>query len=135
MLLSALLTLEMPLMPTPSSARSSTQTIPKLSPSFRPTDRLRIQVTASLSSWWDAILKGGSRRYSDVRGRVEGRDGRGQSPNGRLSVTVVVAARRARLAQVPQQLPRDHQPLDLVRTLVDLCDLRVAHHSLDRVLL
>ena len=29
---------------------------------------------------------------------------------------------------------RDHQALDLVRALVDLRDLRVAHHPLDRVL-
>src|SRR3954468_24808432 len=34
-----------------------------------------------------------------------------------------------------QQLARDHEPLNLVRPLVDLRDLRVAHHALDRVLL
>src|SRR4051794_41617739 len=28
----------------------------------------------------------------------------------------------------------DHEPLDLVRALVDLRDLRVAHHPLDRIL-
>jgi hypothetical protein len=33
------------------------------------------------------------------------------------------------------QRPRDHQALDLVRALVDLRDLRVAQHPLDRVLL
>src|SRR5919108_3471360 len=32
-------------------------------------------------------------------------------------------------------LARDHEPLDLVSALVDLRDLRVAHHPLDRVLL
>ena len=32
-------------------------------------------------------------------------------------------------------LAGDHEPLDLVRPLVDLGDLRVAHHPLDRVLL
>src|SRR2546421_819293 len=32
-------------------------------------------------------------------------------------------------------LTRDHEPLDLVRPLVDLRDLRVPHHPLDRVLL
>jgi hypothetical protein len=38
-------------------------------------------------------------------------------------------------AEAAQQLPRDHDPLDLVRALVDLRDLGVAHHPLDRVLL
>src|SRR6187200_2565251 len=28
----------------------------------------------------------------------------------------------------------DHEPLDLVRALVDLRDLRIAHHALDRIL-
>src|SRR3954465_11711308 len=32
-------------------------------------------------------------------------------------------------------LARDHEPLDLVRALVDLRDLRVAHHPLDGILL
>src|ERR1022692_3094329 len=32
-------------------------------------------------------------------------------------------------------LARDHEPLDLLRALVDLRDLRVAHEALDRVLL
>ena len=35
---------------------------------------------------------------------------------------------------VRQQGPRDDQPLDLLRPLVELGDLRVAHHPLDRVL-
>src|SRR5262245_48157962 len=34
-----------------------------------------------------------------------------------------------------QHLPRDHEALDLVRALVDLRDLRVAHHPLDGVFL
>src|SRR5215469_16139511 len=40
--------------------------------------------------------------------------------------------KRARLAQ---HLAGDHEPLDLLRPLVDLRDLRVAHEALDRVLL
>jgi hypothetical protein len=32
-----------------------------------------------------------------------------------------------------EELPRHHHPLDLVRPLVDLGDLGVAHHPLDRV--
>src|SRR6476619_975508 len=39
---------------------------------------------------------------------------------------------RARLAQ---HLAGDHESLDLLRSLVDLRDLRVAHEALDRVLL
>src|SRR6476646_1670128 len=39
---------------------------------------------------------------------------------------------RARLAQ---HLAGDHEPLDLLRALVDLRDLGVAHEALDRVLL
>ena len=48
-------------------------------------------------------------------------------------------ARRTREPQVSgrisplQQLPRHHHPLDLVGALVDLGDLGVAHHPLDRV--
>src|SRR5215213_317021 len=38
-------------------------------------------------------------------------------------------------AALAQHLPGDHEPLDLVRALVDLRDLRVPHHALDRVLL
>src|SRR6266852_4166945 len=33
-----------------------------------------------------------------------------------------------------QHLARDHQPLDLVRSFVDLRDLRVPHHPLERIL-
>src|SRR3954449_11119857 len=40
-----------------------------------------------------------------------------------------------RRALLVDHLARDHQPLDLVRALVDLRDLRVAHHPLDGVLL
>ena len=42
--------------------------------------------------------------------------------------------RRREGARLLQHLARDHEPLDLVRALVDLGDLRVAHHPLDRVL-
>src|SRR6266508_2144483 len=34
-----------------------------------------------------------------------------------------------------EHLARDHEPLNLIRALVDLRDLGVAHHSLHRVLL
>src|SRR3990172_1579873 len=33
----------------------------------------------------------------------------------------------------PQELPRDHEPLDLARSLADLRELRVPEHPLDRV--
>src|SRR4029079_10975678 len=36
---------------------------------------------------------------------------------------------------LPADLARDPEPLDLVGALVDLGDLGIAHHSLDRVLL
>src|SRR5688572_31684153 len=38
-------------------------------------------------------------------------------------------------ALLAQHLAGDHEPLDLLRALVDLCDLRVAHEALDGVLL
>src|SRR5215468_2516134 len=40
-----------------------------------------------------------------------------------------------RVALLPDHLAGDHEALDLVRALVDLRDLRVAHHALDGVLL
>src|SRR3954471_5582258 len=43
---------------------------------------------------------------------------------GGMAPTVALAPHRA----------GDHEPLDLVRALVDLGDLRVAHHPLDRIL-
>src|SRR5262249_9434702 len=43
--------------------------------------------------------------------------------------------RQSRPALLAHHLAGDHEPLDLVRALVDLGDLRVAHHPLDRVLL
>src|SRR5205085_7390242 len=42
--------------------------------------------------------------------------------------------RQQERALLLDHLARDHQSLDLVRALVDLRDLRVAHHPLDRVL-
>src|SRR5262249_53186774 len=40
-----------------------------------------------------------------------------------------------RSSLLAHHLARDHEPLDLVRALVDLSDLGVAHHPLDGVLL
>src|SRR5262245_23064782 len=36
------------------------------------------------------------------------------------------------LREILEQMPRNHDPLDLARSLSDLADLRVAHHALDR---
>jgi hypothetical protein len=36
------------------------------------------------------------------------------------------------LDQVLEEVPRDHDALDLARALADLADLRVAHHTLNR---
>src|SRR5689334_2400516 len=52
------------------------------------------------------------------------------------SVITQHAPRTTTLTALPRvQLPRDHDPLDLARPLVDLGDLRLAEEALDRVLL
>src|SRR5688572_18549189 len=38
------------------------------------------------------------------------------------------------LSRLPEDLPGDDHPLDLVGTFVDLGDLRIAHEAFDRVL-
>src|SRR5689334_16171537 len=45
------------------------------------------------------------------------------------------AAQDLRPAELLQDLPRDHQPLDLRGALADLADLGVAEHALHRVVL
>ena len=90
------------------------------------------------------IVNGRSRRC----GRIAGRDRLVVVEEVALRDPVVreedaVARSRAvtrghcerRAALLAQHLAGDHEPLDLVRALVDLGDLRVAHHPLDRVLL
>src|SRR5580765_2131475 len=55
-------------------------------------------------------------------------------PNASGGASLANAREQGR-ALLLDHLARDHEPLDLVRALVDLRDLRVAHHPLDRVLL
>src|SRR4051812_9711514 len=49
------------------------------------------------------------------------------------ATTAANAMRRGPATSAPHR-PGDDDPLDLVRALVDLGDLRVAHHPLDRIL-
>jgi VIT1/CCC1 family predicted Fe2+/Mn2+ transporter len=55
---------------------------------------------------------------------------------GRSAVSVGGSRRSgAALAlRLARERPRDHEALDLLRALVDLRDLRIAHHALDRIL-
>src|SRR6478672_11775328 len=59
------------------------------------------------------------------------------SPSGRSRVTVGTTTRLAPGSELGlhpgEELTCHHDPLDLVGALVDLGDLRVAHHPLDRV--
>src|SRR5204862_2895647 len=52
-----------------------------------------------------------------------------------LSATTAANAMRPTGGTLGTHRPRDHDALDLVGALVDLRDLRVAHHALDRVFL
>src|SRR5262249_27313839 len=60
-------------------------------------------------------------------------------PSQRCSGSAPISSRSAvapvrRRPELAEQLAGDHHPLDLVGALVDLGDLRVAHHPLDREL-
>ena len=78
----------------------------------------------------------GRRQVGRLDARAAGR-GRGRPRSSRVAVGLdrYADAREEEGAVLLQHLARDHEALDLVRALVDLRDLRVAHHALDRVLL
>src|SRR5919199_4727918 len=56
------------------------------------------------------------------------------SPRHRATHAAKKIRRAGGTTNLAPHRPGDHEPLDLVRALVDLRDLGVAHHALDRVL-
>src|SRR3989449_8983438 len=56
------------------------------------------------------------------------------TPRGSDGGARAVGAAGALVDQIPQQRPRNHDPLDLARALADFADLGIPHHPLDRVL-
>src|SRR3954470_16531449 len=95
--------------------------------------------------WTSAVIQAGSvTRTRLLRRLCPGLGGRsmpqeGASPNGpkyirRKRYWAVRRGASASVAELAQNLPRDHDPLDLAGPLADLTHLGVAHHPLHRVL-
>src|SRR3954447_366485 len=95
--------------------------------------------------WTSAVIQARSvTRTRPLRRLCPGLGGRsmpqeGASPNGpkyirRKRHWAVSSGASRSVVQLPQNLPRDHDPLDLAGPLTDLADLGVAHHPLHRIL-
>ena len=69
-------------------------------------------------------------RAEPLAGRCRIRDGLGEDDDAQRDVNLLATGSAA----LAEQRPRDDQPLDLLGPLVELGDLRVAHHPLDREL-
>src|SRR5215210_2602995 len=101
---------------------------------YRPAStRVSLPVPAPTSSTVAPCATGTSSKSS------AGQPGRPRSYSSaarwKLRACSLANARERGRALFLDHLAGDHEPLDLVRALVDLRDLRVAHHALDRVFL